>query len=147
MKKRIDVHSGEIVAGQGAVVLKSDAPNACLIIAAHDPTQKVGALAHAMFASGHPAHPSPVLRDARNAIDEMVKDMALLGSHPENIEVTVVAGENVRHFPEDQTYHRSISEVLEALKERRLRLRNDLTEEIGAAHLALDVESGQIVCE
>ena len=147
MKRFIDVHSGEIMAGQGDVILKSDAESACLIIAAYDPTKKIGALAHAMFEGGHPHHSSPVLRNATQAIDEMIKDMALLGSQAENIEVSVVAGENVRHNADDPVYHQSINEVVAALKKRSVHFSQNLKEEIGSAHLALDVESGEISCK
>lgn len=147
MKRFIDVHNGEIMAGQGEVILKSDAESACLIIAAYDPTKKIGALAHAMFENGHPHHASPILRNASQAIDEMIKDMSLLGSKTENIEVSVVAGENVRHQTDDPVYHQSIHEVVDVLKKRSLRFSQKLTEEIGSAHLALDVESGKISCK
>lgn len=146
MKRFIDVHTGEIVAGQGEVVLKSDAESACLIIAAYDPTKKIGALAHAMFdANGHKHH-SPVLRDPAHAVDEMIDDMKMLGSLPENIEVSVVAGENVPHH-ENPAYHKNIEAVLSVLKDRHIRFRTDLKEDIGAAHIILDVESGQVSCK
>ncbi len=149
MKRYIDVHNFEIVAGQGEVVLKSDAQSACLIIVAYDPTKKVGAVAHAMYANGssqHRGHHSPVLRDVPEAVDEMVREMVLLGSRQDDIEISAVTGENIHHTPNDPRYQHSIHDVLEVLKERHLRLRADLKEDIGDAHIVLDVDSGEILC-
>jgi len=147
MKRFIDVHTGEIMAGQGEVILKSDTGSACLIIAAYDPAHKIGALAHAMFANSPVRHESPVLRDAAHAIDEMVADMELLGSRPDTIEISLVAGENVRADHSNSAYRTNIDEVLGALKARRIRFRSDLLEDVGNAHVTLDVESGKISCE
>ena len=148
MKRFIDVHTGEIMAGQGEVVLKSDAGNACLVIAAYDRIKKVGALAHALFLNGAAEHHhSPVIRDANAAIEEMINDMQMLGSEPQNIEVSVVAGENVHHPDHDPNYHKTIEHTLDILRNRHLRCLQNLKEDIGASHVELDVSSGEVNCK
>ncbi len=144
MKRFIDVHTGEVMAGQGEVVLKSDADSACLIIAAYDATKKIGALAHATLdANGHKHH-SPVWPDASHAVEEMINDMQMLGSQADDIEVSIVTGENVRH-PENPGYRKNIDEILEILRQHHIRFREGASENIGNAHIVLDVESGQII--
>lgn len=133
MKRFIEVHDGEVVAAQGEVVLKSDTDHACLVITACDSIHKIGALAHA------------IIPDVSHAIDEMITDMTLLGARKDDIEVCLVSGENVRHAQDDPTYNRNIASVLEVLKEKRVRFREDTATDIGKSHIALDVESGKIM--
>lgn len=146
MKRFIDVHTGEITAGQGEVILASDTNNACLVIAAYDANKKVGALAHAIYANGQHNHTSPVLRDVNHAVDELIRDMVMLGSQIEDIEISLVAGENVPHH-ENPSYHRSIEEAIRAIKDHHLRIKNDVCEEVGAAHISLDIETGKVICK
>ena len=87
MKRFIDVHTGEVMAGCGEVVLKSDAQSACLVFAAYDSVRKIGALAHTMFFSNHSDRKSDFVnvQDASRAIDEMIEDMALLGANKDDV--------------------------------------------------------------
>ncbi len=147
MKRFIEVHDGEIVAGQGDVVLKSDSDHACLVITAYDPNHKIGALAHAIFLSElvEKKHDPSIMQDVSHAIDEMITDMTLLGSHRSDIEVCLVTGENVQHTQDDPAYNRNIATAIEVLKEKRVRFREDTATEVGKSHVGLDVESGEIV--
>lgn len=147
MKRFIDVHTGEVMAGCGEVVLKSDAQSACLVIAAYDSVRKIGALAHTMFFS----NPSDRNTDFMNAeetskaIDEMIKDMALLGADKNNVEVRLVTGENVSHEHNDPMYNRHIASAVELLKQKRVKFTKNPVEDIGSSHISLDVESGKIL--
>ena len=95
MKRFIDVHMGEVMAGKEDAVLHSDANNACLVIAAYDSVHKIGGLAHAMFVNKECSKKlnHAFCKDADNAVEEMIQDMKLLGSDLENIEICLVSGD------------------------------------------------------
>jgi chemotaxis receptor (MCP) glutamine deamidase CheD len=147
MKRRIDVHTGEIVAGQGEVVLQSDAQGACMVIVAYDAIKKIGGLAHALFASGNGLHTwqSTLMKNAEGAIDEMVSDMTLLGSDKNDIEVALIAGENISNGSQDAVYANRISETIDLLKQKQIRFKESQADDKGHNHVCLDVASGDIV--
>jgi len=146
MKRMIDVHTGEVMAGQGDVVLKSDTNNACMVIVAYDALHKIGGLAHALFrgSNGGANLHAHALRDASYAIDEMIKDMTLLGSETKDIEVELVTGENVPHDKNDPDYKQSLTSAIELIRQKNMRLRENSIEDVGRAHVALDVSDGSI---
>ena len=147
MKRIIDVHRGEIMAGQGEVVLESDTNGACLVILAYDADHKIGGLAHALYFSGRidKQWHSATLRNASDAIDEMIEDMALIGADRDSIEVALVTGENVLHDKNDPEYVKNLNSTREILKNKNIKLRKDSCKDIGQHHVALDVESGEII--
>ena len=147
MKKLIDVQRGEVMAGQGEVMLKSEAQGACLVIAAYDAKKKIGGLAHAMFLNGSldKKHHSSVMRDAASAVDEMITDMTMLGSSRDDIEVSLITGENVRCPQSDPTYERNISSAIEILRNRHIKYADTAQALIGDVHVTLDVATGTIL--
>ena len=147
MKRHIDVHRGEVMAGKGEVVLESDDNRACLVIAAHDATNKIGALAHAMFRNGSwdKKFHSSVMKDTSNAIDEMIEDMALLGADKEDIVVKLVTGENIHHEEHDFNYDRNVASAIDILREKHIKMQEDLEDDVGEnVHVILDVETGEL---
>ena len=146
MKRFIDVPTGEVMAGQGDVVLKSATAGACMVIAAYDSVRKIGGLAHAMFMEGglDEKRDFSVLNIATKAIDEMIKNMTLLGADQEDIEVRLVAGENIHPTQNDHGTIRSISSTIELLRQKHLRCIDHTDHDAGNLHVSLDVQSGQI---
>ncbi len=146
MKRRINVHTGEIMAGQGDVVLNSETDKECIVIVAHDATKKIGCLGHAMFLSEklNTSVNSCIMKDVSGAIDEMLEDMTLLGSTADNIEISLVAGENIKHKEEDIDFLGNINSAIGLLKEKHVRLKDNVTNRMEKRHISLDVESGQI---
>lgn len=149
MKRFIDVHGGEVMAGQGDVVLKSNTNGSCLVIVAYDSIKKIGGLAHAIFFSNGLSQRKrcTVMRDADEAIDELLKDMTLLGAQRENIEVYLVTGENVPHKQNDPDYEKNISSTIDLLKQKHIRIKEQLADDLGYSHISFDVESGSILYE
>ncbi len=96
MKKIVDVYTGEVKAGKEDMLLKSNAIGSCIVIAAYDSIQKVGALAHIMLPGVAPLgkHLQPT-RYASNAIEEMIKQMTHLGANIKRTETCLVGGGNV----------------------------------------------------
>jgi len=143
MKRFVDVHTGEVMAGRDEVILKSETNQACLVIAAYDSAKKVGALAHAMFSGGMKKNIS-LMRDAAGAIDEMLEDMTLLGSQKEDIKVCLVTGENVPHKDHDPNYDAKLSSTIELLKQKHIEVTENSVVDAGKSHIIFDVSSGQI---
>lgn len=149
MKRLIEVPWGEVMAGKGEVILNSTTDNECLVIAAYDAAKKIGCLAHAVFTDPAKLHRScvSVMRNLTDAIDEMIKDMIMLGSDQNNIEVALVAGENVPHKKDDPKYNGRIDHVMEILAKRHIKCRQDRICDIGTSHVGLDVSSGEILVQ
>ncbi|HBG60486.1 MAG: hypothetical protein A2Y03_04045 [Omnitrophica WOR_2 bacterium GWF2_38_59] len=147
MKRFVDVHMCEVMAGKADTILHSDANNACLVIAAYDANHKVGGLAHAMFVSEEYSRKlnHSYTRDAGKAIDEMIQDMELLGSKIDDIEVCLVTGENVPHEKGDTNYQTRINSAIELLKRKRIKFKQQTTTEIGNKHVSLDVSTGRLI--
>ncbi|MFH1359570.1 MAG: hypothetical protein ABIJ41_00845 [Candidatus Omnitrophota bacterium] len=147
MKRYIDVHTGEIMAGRGEVILKSDCRSACLVIAAYDAENKIGGLAHAFFSKGKYAGKQSYTRilDTSGAIEKMIEDMSFLGAHKECIEICLVSAENVPHEPHDLEYDHNIAKVIDLLRQKHIRFRDDSSTDIGNHHVALDVGSGSVL--
>lgn len=146
MKRLIDVHTGEVMAGSEETVLHSDSHNRCMVICAYDSMRKIGGLAHAMFLSGrlNKKCSSSIVRDAGGAIDEMIDDMLLLGASKDDIEVCLMTGENVPHRKDDPEYNRTLEEAIEILKEKHIRYRDGAVSDAGDLHVSFDVETGHI---
>ncbi|MFC1510297.1 chemotaxis protein CheD [Candidatus Omnitrophota bacterium] len=146
MKRFINVHTGEVMAGKDEIVLHSDTHAACMVIVAYDPNAKIGGLAHAMF-TPHNGNTRKYkhMRDADHAIDEMVNDMSALGATKDNIEVCLVTGENVPREETDAEYQENLKEVLGVLKKKSIRCREETTKDIGRLHVTFDIETGDIV--
>ena len=147
MKRFVNVHKGEATAGRGEVVLKSDIRDrSCFAIVARDPMHKIGAIAHATFLhSAHKEKTDPILsKDAREAINKMISNMTLLGATSDDIEVSLVAGENVEHQRNDSEYDEEVGRIFNILKERHIRCREVSAVDAGHKHVTLDVETGDI---
>ena len=146
MKRLVDVHTGEVMAGSEETILHSDSHNRCMVICAYDSIKKVGGLAHAMFLSGRLHHKAsrPTLKDTSGAIDEMIDDMLLLGANRDDIEVCLMTGENIPHRPDDPNYNKTLQEAIEILKEKHIKHREGIVADAGDLHVSFDVETGHI---
>lgn len=147
MKKFINVHKGQATAGRGEVVLKSDIQNrSCFVIVARDQAHKIGCLAHTFFVSGkgNGKKEEFLTNDARTAIDKMISNMTLLGSRLDDIEVSLVASENIKHEENDSEYEKEIERIYQILQDRRIRWTKDRLHDCGNKHVVFDVETGNI---
>lgn len=146
MKRLVDVHTGEVMAGSEETILHSDSHNRCMVICAYDSLRKIGGLAHAMFLSGRLSKKcsNSIVRDAGGAIDEMIADMLLLGASKDDIEVCLMTGENIPHRKDDLEYNKTLQEAIEILKEKHIRYREGAVADAGDLHVSFDVESGHV---
>ena len=146
MKRLIDVHTGEVMAGSEDTILHSDSHNRCMVICAYDKNKKVGGLAHATFLSGklNKKCSNSLVRDTGGAIDEMVADMLLLGANKDDIEVCLMTGENIPHRKDDPDYNETLQEAIEILKDKHIKYKEGVLGDAGDLHVSFDVETGHI---
>lgn len=146
MKKIIDVQIGKVKADRRGVILKSKAIGSCIAIVAYDAANGVGALAHIMLPGSAPAdkEPDEKTKYAANAIDEIVSQMARMGSKNDDIEVTLVGAGNVLKREYDTICRDNIESTLELLRKRRLKVRAKAVGGMDRRSVSLDTESGII---
>ncbi len=146
MKRIMDVQIGQIKVSKGKVILQSKAIGSCIAIAAHDPTNNSGSLAHVMLPGRAPAgkKPSEKTRYAADAIDAIISRMSRRGSKKDDLEVTLVGGGNVLDRADDTICKDNIESTLQILKEKGLKLRAQALGGTERRSVSLDVESGTV---
>ncbi len=93
MTKIVDVQIGQVKAGKGKVILKSNAIGSCVAIVAYDAIKSIGALAHVMLPGSAPDKKAvEKTKYTTNAIDAIVSKMSQLGSQKADIEAVLVGG-------------------------------------------------------
>ena len=145
MKRIIDVHTGEVKAGGKDTILKSNAIGSCVVIAAYDPTKKLGALAHVMLPGAVPEGKTfQRTRYAADAIQEMISRMTHLGANKGDIEVCLVGGGNVLKKEDDTICQENIASVVELLDEKRIKIGAKAVGGTERRSISLDVKEGTI---
>ena len=123
MKKIIEVQTGEVEAGRGEIILKSDAIGSCVVITAYDSKKKLGAMAHVMLPGRSPQKDFPHrTRYAADAIEVMINKLARLGVNKDEIEVCLVGGGNVLKRNGDTIWKDNIDSVVELLREKGIKI-------------------------
>ncbi len=145
MKRIIDVHTGEVKAGGKDTILKSNAIGSCVVIAAYDPTKKLGALAHVMLPGAVPEGKTfQRTRYAADAIQEMISRMTHLEANKDDIEVCLVGGGNVLKKEDDTICQENIASVVELLDEKRIKIEAKAVGGTERRSISLDVKNGTI---
>lgn len=145
LKKTIYVLTGEVKAGNKSTLLISSAIGSCVVIAAYDAKEKVGALAHIMLPGKAPTNKETQKnRYAANAIEELIRRMNMLGTKENNIEVCLVGGANVLKKKDDATGLNNLSSVNDILKKERIQVKAKSVGGTERRSIALDVENGSI---
>lgn len=145
MKNIIDVQTGEVKAGSGEVIIKSDAIGSCIAIVAYDSRKKAGAIAHVMLPGVSPEKCTPPrTRYAADAIDVMINEVARLGVNSDDIEVCLVGGANVLKRNNDTIWKDNIDSVVELLKRKNIKIRAEALGGTKRRSVFIDVERGVI---
>lgn len=144
-KETIYVLTGEVKAGNKSALLISSAIGSCVVIAAYDAKEKVGALAHILLPGRAPENKETQKnRYAANAIEELIRRMNMLGTKGNNIEVCLVGGANVLKRKDDATGLNNLSFVNDILKKERIQVKAKSVGGTERRSIALDVENGSI---
>jgi chemotaxis protein CheD len=98
MAEEIEVNMGELKVAKAPDKLVVLGIGSCVVATFYDPELKVGALAHIMLPDSTKHNPiSNPIKYADLAVDEVVKEMAKMGSKKEGLQVKIVGGANM--FP------------------------------------------------
>ena len=145
MKKIINVFTGEVKAAKENTILKSSAIGSCVVIAAYDAKEMVGALAHVMLTGASPEKGIyPKTRYAADAIVEMIGMMTHLGTDRENIEVCLVGGANMLQREDDAICQAIVDSVIELLHIQNIDIKEKSVGGSQRRSISMDVENGNI---
>ena len=143
MKKVVEVNTGEVMAGDSGMILKSDAIGSCVVIAACAHKKKVGSLAHIMLPGRSPEKcPYQKTRYAADAIELMLKELTKLAVDIADIEVCLVGGANVLKRNDDTIWKDNIDSVMELLKEKNIKIRAKALGGEERRSVSFDIERG-----
>jgi len=144
MKEIIDVNTGEVRVDTTKIVLRSIAIGSCIVIAAYDSKNKIGAMAHIMLPGRAPRDTSERTKYAADAIDEMINRMAHAGSNKDDIEVCLVGGGNVLKKEDDTICKDNIESTTRLLEQKHIPVRTALLGGTERKGVFLDIESGGV---
>jgi len=145
MKKIINIFTGEVNAAKENTILKSTAIGSCVVIAAFDAKEMVGALAHVMLPGASPEkRNSSRTKYAADAIVKMTGMMTRLGSDRENIEVCLVGGANMLQREDDTICLANIDSVIELLHIQNIDIKERSVGGSRRRSISMDVENGNI---
>lgn len=146
--KIIDVQTGEVKTGDTNSILKSNGIGSCVVVAAIDSANGIGALAHIMLPGKAPPTciPGNRTRYAENGIDEMLKQMLKQGSNMDNIQVCLIGAGNVLKRDNDSICRDNIKSVTGILEERDIPIKVMSLGGFSRRCTSVDVAAGQILC-
>ena len=112
----LSVASGEVGARKGAGILRANAIGSCVVATAYDAHTGVGGMAHVMLpGASRDQRPSRKTRYAEDAVEEMMREMVVLGAKAARVHVSLIGGANVLgdgHDSPGPEIVQSLSEVL-----------------------------------
>ncbi len=145
MKNIFTVHTGEMKVSKKNTILKSSAIGSCVVIAAYDLKENIGALLHVMVPGRAPdGYDYQRTRYAQDAIEKMITMMTQLGTTTENIIVCLVGGANVLKRKDDTIGLDNIISIVELLKKIGIKIRAKSVGGTERRSVSLDVENGNI---
>ncbi|RLD52280.1 MAG: hypothetical protein DRJ05_17560, partial [Bacteroidetes bacterium] len=143
--KNIYIQTGEVKACANDTILKSSPIGSCVVIAAYDTKEQVGAMAHFMLPGKAPDRKDyQKTRYVANALEELISGMIVLGVKEKNIEVCLVGGANVMNRKDDIIASYSIASVNELLKKRNIRIKARSVGGTERRSVSLNVKSGYV---
>ncbi len=143
-KCQVDVNIGEIKASREKIILRSIAIGSCVVVAAIDFKNQIGAFAHIMMPGHAPENEDMKTKYASDAIEAITKSMFELGSNKNDINVVLVGGGNVLELKDCSISQDNIDSAIEILKKYNL---NIVAQALGGNYrrgVWLDIETGCI---
>jgi len=142
-KKIIYVHTGEVKACANETILKSSPIGSCIVIAAYNTIEQIGAMAHIMLPGNAPEKKFyQKTRYVADALEELINGMNILGTKEKNIEVCLVGGANVMKRKDDTIATNNIASVNVLLKKRNIIIRAKSVGGTKRRSVSLNVETG-----
>jgi len=146
MKEIVDISTGEIKVGGKGIMLRSIAIGSCIVIAAYDSKNNIGAMAHIMLPGRAPEKAQQKTRYAADAIDALVSQMGQLGSKNKDIEVVLVGGGNIVGRENNTICEDNIKSILELLKKKHLKIKAQAVGGTDRRSVSLDIGQGIVYC-
>jgi len=144
MKSIIDVNTGEVNMSSQKDMLRSLAIGSCVVVAAYDPRNRIGGMAHVMLPGSAPTKEVQKTKYATNAVSQMLDLMAGAGSSEEDIEVCLVGAGNVLKKADDTICRENSRSIIEFLGGRNIPIRASVLGGTKRKGVFLDVESGRV---
>ncbi len=145
MGKVIDVNTGMVKAAKAGTILRSLAIGSCVVIAAYDSSEKVGAMAHIMLPGRAPRGADHgKTRYAADAIDEMIHRITRTGANKRELEVCLVGAGNVLKKPDDTICKDNIESITHLLSEKDIPVKAAALGGTVRRSIFLDIESGRV---
>jgi chemotaxis protein CheD len=112
----VDVDTGDVQAGKGHVILRSNAIGSCIVVAAIHPGSHLGGLAHIMLPGKAPANCSDChCRYAYNAILALLIRINKLAAGKQDLLTFMIGGANVLQRSKDTICEANIESVGDVL--------------------------------
>jgi chemotaxis protein CheD len=144
MEEVIYVNTGEAKVSEGEAILRAIAIGSCIVVAALDSKQKVGAMAHVMLPGKAPQQFLEKTKYAFDAIEKMLDQMLEAGSNVDDIEVCLVGAGNVLEKENDTICDANIESVTSILKEKGICIKASVLGGTERKGVVLDTETGSI---
>ena len=146
MEEIISVQVGKVKAAAGDGILKANALGSCIAVAAFDPVENIGAMAHVMLPGKAPEKKDNIEKTkyAVNAIETILEKMIAMGSNTDNIKAALVGGGNVLHRDDDSICRDNIESVTRFIKEKKINVVSKVLGGFERKSAILDVQRGTI---
>lgn len=96
MSRTVEVNTGEVQIGQVGTILRSSAIGSCVVVAAFDPVERIGGLAHIMVpGKASNEYDTKRTRYAEDGIEKLMELMMDAGCKKRDIIACLVGGANV----------------------------------------------------
>lgn len=146
LKQVIDVNTGQIHLARDSTLLRSLAIGSCVVVAAYDSGNRIGAMAHIMLPGKAPQNTLKKTKYAQDAIEEMMDRMAKAGSQMSDIDVCLVGAGNVLKKEDDTICTANIESTAQLLKELNIAIRATALGGTARKSVFLDIENGAVSC-
>lgn len=139
------VNSGEVRSGGSDTILNSGAIGSCVVITAHNPLKKIGAMAHVLLPGNAPFNNHlQTTRYAFNAIEELLSQLKSFDVYPKNIEVCIIGGANVLKREADTIGNDNLNSVENLLREKQIEIKVRAVGGFERRTVLFEIEKGEI---
>lgn len=143
-QEAIEVSTGQVKAAVEKGILRSTAIGSCIVVAAYNFKNKIGAMAHIMLPGSAPEDTTEKTKYAADAIDEMLNIMIDGQSQRGDIHVCLVGAANVLEREDDTICKANIESTMRILKEKNIAVKATAIGGTEKRSVFMDIEKGCI---
>jgi len=145
-QEAIEVSTGQVKAAVEKGILRSTAIGSCIVVAAYNFKNKIGAMAHIMLPGSAPEDTAEKTKYAADAIDELINIMPEAGLEKGDTQVCLVGAANVLEREDDTICEANIESVTNILKEKDIPVRASVIGGTERKSVFLNVQNGCVSC-